>query len=187
MPFPSAPWRLSGRLCCSLFLVGSGARAGLHVVAFADYAPSGVLGYRELLVARPARDGLVPRARITDIWVDSPASLQGGRALWAIPKELAAFTVEQTSGRTSEMTARSPATALASARFRAGRWGARSPYAFIVDQLRDDGSHVVSGLRGHGTLHPATAVWEFDGPLAWLTEARQLGSFVLEDFSLTFG
>ena len=63
--------------------------------------PGSDLTYSELLVARRARStsdgaGSIPRLsgplraslEITDIWVDSPASRNGGRELWAIPKEL---------------------------------------------------------------------------------------------------
>jgi len=62
--------------------------------AWVDYGPQGpdcVLAYRELLVAVLARKGLRPRVHIIRIWVDSPTSLAGGRNLWAIPKDLAAF------------------------------------------------------------------------------------------------
>ncbi len=94
--YPAAPWRLHGSMWVTLFWLphaGVGADdvrpAGLYGAAWVDYVEPSPLSYRELLVARPVRDGVVPRVRITDIWVDSPASRDGGRALWAIPKGLA--------------------------------------------------------------------------------------------------
>src|SRR5688500_19005620 len=93
MPFPSPPWNLRGTMWLSVFPVRSSGTprrpAGLYGAAFVDYAEGGVLAYQELLVARLVRDGAVPRVHICDIWVDSAPSRDGGRALWAIPKELA--------------------------------------------------------------------------------------------------
>ena len=98
LEYPAAPWRLQGQLWLSLFRVpGSAGRpGGLYGVAFVGYEPGSDLTYSELLVARPVRGpgGATPRIEITDIWVDSPASMAGGRALWGIPKELCDFTLE---------------------------------------------------------------------------------------------
>ena len=72
----------------SLFAVPRGTPhrpAGLYGAAFVDYREDGVLSYQELLVARAVRDGAVPRVSITDIWVNSPTSRDGGRSLWAMP------------------------------------------------------------------------------------------------------
>ena len=50
------------------------------------------MSYRELLVAVAGRVGArgAP-AHLLAIWVDSPASRDGGRELWGIPKGLATF------------------------------------------------------------------------------------------------
>ena len=57
------------------------------------------LTYHELLVARLVRAGRSAHVRITDIWVDSPASRDGGRSLWAIPKHLADLPLDSGAGR----------------------------------------------------------------------------------------
>ena len=92
MPFPSPPWSLTAQMWLSVFAVRDTGRpdrpAGVYGAAFVDYQEDGVLAYHELLVAR-LHDAARRRVRITDIWVDSVASRDGGRALWAIPKQLA--------------------------------------------------------------------------------------------------
>src|SRR5690242_19335923 len=96
MPFPSPPWQLRAEMWLSVFAVRG---SGLYGAALADYRPGGVLAYHELLVARLVRDGRHPRVRITDIWVDSEESRDGGRSLWAIPKELADLPLQTTGSR----------------------------------------------------------------------------------------
>ncbi len=60
-------------------------------MAFVEYAPRGVLPYRELLVALLVLGRRGVWYTIPRIWVDSAQSRIGGRELWAIPKELASF------------------------------------------------------------------------------------------------
>lgn len=196
MPFPSPPWSLRGDMWLSLFPVrtGTAARpAGLYGVAFVDYAPGGTLSYRELLVARLVRDGLVPRIRITDIWVDSEASRDGGRSLWAIPKELADLHVTSRpvgpATRTS-CDANLNGSAIAAARFTGARVPSlRTPFAFTVSQEVAGRPALVTGVAGTSRNLPVTSRWDFgaDGPLAWLHGRNPVGSFVLGDFRLTFG
>ena len=88
--YPPAPWAMRGQLWLSVFRlrepVDELRPAGLYGTAFVSYEPGSALTYSELLVARPVTTeapGL--RVTITDIWVDSPASVAGGRELWAIP------------------------------------------------------------------------------------------------------
>ncbi len=69
--------------------------AALVATAWVHYEPGGVLSYRELLTAVLVRRGGRSLVSITDIWVDSEASLRGGRELWGIPKDLATFDVER--------------------------------------------------------------------------------------------
>lgn len=106
--YPPAPWRLMGRGVqtlhtvdvrdvrplvppeLSIVQVWPGRTVG--VVAFAQYGPGSVIEYNELIVA-PA---LVRCERglgvwISHIYVDDAASLQGGREIWGVPKELAEF------------------------------------------------------------------------------------------------
>lgn len=52
---------------------------------------AGPLCYDELIVGALALHGLKPGVWVHGIWVDSAASLAGGRAIWGLPKELATF------------------------------------------------------------------------------------------------
>ncbi|HET6626287.1 MAG TPA: acetoacetate decarboxylase family protein [Nocardioidaceae bacterium] len=197
MPFPSPPWQLRGQLWLSLFAVGSSGTTdrppGLYGAAFVDYQEGGVLAYRELLVARLARDGMLPRVTITDIWVDSEASRDGGRSLWAIPKELADLDVgDRRYGPAAgtRCAAHKGSRPIAGATF-TGLPGPspRTPYAFTTRQERADGSTVRARVRGTARSLPCLGGWHFakDGPLAWLRGHPPLISIRASDFRLTFG
>lgn len=196
MPFPSPPWQLAGVLWLSVFAVRGGTAdrpAGLYGAAFVDYSDEGVLSYRELLVARLVRDGMVPRVTVTDIWVDSVASRDGGRALWAIPKELADLHVDDRRAGPLSRTgcsARIRGGPVAEAMFSTVRGAvARAPYAFTVAQTRDTGERVVTGVSGSAKPLVAHARWRFgsDGPLAWLAGHHPVATFRLNAVRLTFG
>ena len=98
--YPAAPWQMrwdsSGCRCSGCGEdVDERRTAGVYGAAFVSYEPGSDLTYSELLVARPVKtDEHGRRVEITDIWVDSPASVAGGRELWAIPKGLCDFTLE---------------------------------------------------------------------------------------------
>lgn len=195
MPFPSPPWHLRGSMWLSLFVCREGNShrpAGLYGVAFVDYA-GGTLTYHELLVARLVRGDRLPRVTITDIWVDSVASRDGGRTLWAIPKELGRLQLGTTTrgpARGASWNASVETVPVAAARFIAPRVPTlRAPYAFSVSQAREDGASVITPVRGSARTVPVRAQWDFgaDGPLAWLKGRRPLASFVLDDFRMTFG
>ncbi|GAB2728950.1 acetoacetate decarboxylase family protein [Nocardioides pakistanensis] len=187
---------MQGHMWLSLFAVraGTGDRpAGLYGAAFVDYTEPSVLTYRELLLARLVRDGAVPRVHITDIWVDSEASRDGGRSLWAIPKDLAELHV---SSREIGPAVRASGDAningspIAAARFTAARVPSlRTPFRFTVAQTRDDGTPVVTPVSGTSRNMPVLGHWDFgaDGPLAWLHGRQPVASFRLGDFRMTFG
>ncbi len=194
MPFPSPPWNLRPQLWLSLFAVRDSGRpdrpAALYGAAFVDYRQGGVLAYHELLVARPVRRGSALRIRITDIWVDSVASRDGGRTLWAIPKELADLTLTSTGAtgsRPEQSTWR--AAGIASATFAAPPAGPRLPFLATASQVRGDGSAVDTRMSGSARPTPCRASWDFDatGPLAWLHDRSPVASFRLRDARLTFG
>src|SRR3954468_6618453 len=97
--YPPAPWDMGGSLWVTLSRVREPVDdlrpAGVYGAAFVSYEEGSPLTYHELLVARPletAEHGR--RVTITDIWVDSPESVAGGRELWAIPKGLCDFTFD---------------------------------------------------------------------------------------------
>jgi len=179
MTHPPSPWHLRGDLLLSVWRVGRQVTGA----AFVDYRGD-TLTYRELLVARPVLDRGRPAARITQIWVDSEQSLEGGRALWAIPKQLAVLRVTGDTGSVS-VEGRSVATA----RFRRGRaLPGRLPVRLWTAQPRG-ASTVVTPVRGRATVHLATARWDLaaEGPLGRLAGRRPLVSLVLADFDLRFG
>ncbi len=200
VPFPSPPWPLRARAWLSLFAVrgaaGHDRPAGLYGVAFVDYRDGGVLTYRELLVARPVRSGRSPQVRITDIWVDSPVSREGGRALWAIPKELADLPLRSEGAGTVERTSFSGAAdgrLLASASFVTVPRAAvlRLPFRTATSQpaLDGDGPVVVGPFSGSACGVPSRASWRFDerGPLGFLAGRRPVASLALRDASVRFG
>jgi|GEM_PF-1254928 len=106
--YPTAPWTLRGNLYGSIWSVPASllkvelpgefqplvnfGRVGVYA-GFVDYQPGSSLSYHELIA------GVVVKLRgtrryaftVTNIWVDSVASLWGGRELWGVPKELARF------------------------------------------------------------------------------------------------
>lgn len=196
MPFPSPPWSLQGNLWISVFPVrtgGPGRPAGLYGAGFDDYREGSVLTYRELLLARLVRDGAVPRVTICDIWVDSETSRDGGRSLWAIPKELAELHVtERPLGPTvrASCDAAVAGTPVAAARFTGVRARSlRTPFGFTVAQEREDGTPVVTPVTGSACTLPVMGRWDFgaEGPLAWLHGRQPIASLRLGDFRLTFG
>jgi acetoacetate decarboxylase len=187
---------MQGHLWLSLFPVRTGTPerpAGLYGAAFVDYAEGSTLAYRELLVARLIRDGAIPRVHVTDIWVDSEVSRDGGRSLWAIPKDLADFHVRARDVGPAVRTscdANINGSAVAAARFTAPRLPSlRTPFRFSVSQDREDGVRVVTPVAGTSANLIAHGQWDFgsQGPLAWLHGRRPVASFVLRDFRLTFG
>ena len=206
MPFPSPPWDMQGQMWLTLFRsrgLGAERPAGLYGVALVDYQPGSVLTYGELLVARPHRvrseRDKGRHVTVTDIWVDSQESLEGGRALWAIPKDLAVFDWSAGGTRagvdaTVSLPTHSPATSgpgqvIASAEFSAPRLLLpRVPFSGSTWQERD-GSSVVARLTGSSRTFPVRGRWTFDadGPLAWLRQARPLASVVMRDFRMSFG
>lgn len=199
--YPAAPWNMVGSLWLSLFRVRHDVDelrpAGVYGAAFVSYEEGSPLTYSELLVARPVRsDRHGRRVTITDIWVDSPASVAGGRELWAIPKELCDFGLETSHtgpvARTdwSASVARRP---IASARFTdVSRGAPRLPFKGgtwqpgIVDT---DGEERTATLRGSSKTLPCRGAWDFaaDGPLGWLRGARPLASARMAGFRMSFG
>jgi acetoacetate decarboxylase len=114
MSYPPAPWTLQGRALLSpqwidcaqvrpllppeLRIVSPWPGKTLGGLYLATYGSGSTLEYNELIVVA----GLVRRGRRFGIWVshiyvDSPASMAGGREIWGLPKELAQFAWEPDS------------------------------------------------------------------------------------------
>ena len=193
LSYPPEPWDLHGQAVASTFLVPvrnldappPGTRVvsllGRAVVttAFFRYEEPSPLTYDEVMATVLVRQGLRPRVWITHIWVDSPASRDGGRALWAIPKDLAEFTVEP--GRT-HLGHGLASLALGRLRRLPGRW----PLRFRIARERD-GRSLVTPVRGRLTLELGKGRWSFDGPLAHLRDRRPLLTVRASRFRLAFG
>jgi acetoacetate decarboxylase len=170
----------------------AGRPDGVYGAAFVSYREPSPLTYHELLVARLADDER-PAVTVTDIWVDSPASMAGGRELWAIPKDLCDFGME--SARTGPLRRTTWHAGLgdrpiATARFSdVSALAPPTPFRGTVRQTRDDGTPVSAPVSGRARTLPARAHWRFDpaGPLAFLAGHRTLASFSITNFRLTFG
>jgi hypothetical protein len=211
--YPPQPWDLRGQLWLSVFAVpraelpalpGPLAAAvrpmpfGRHALvgaAWVRYEPGGVLHYRELLAAVLVHERRRPRVSITDIWVDSVESRDGGRALWGIPKDLADLEVRTTPGGdlvASASTGPEPGhrpAPIGSASFRPGmRLPGRWPTPLSVAQALA-GAVVRTPVRGSAGLRVGDATWrvEAGGPLGYLAGRRPLLTVVLTDFRLRFG
>jgi hypothetical protein len=106
--YPAAPWRLSGRALAILRLVPIERIAPqvpkplsiipiapgrtLSIFYVAQYGESSTLQYHECIVA-PAlvRKGARVGAWISNIYVDNELSMEAGRDIWGLPKQLAKF------------------------------------------------------------------------------------------------
>jgi hypothetical protein len=160
--------------------------------AWVRYESGGVLDYRELLSAVLVRVGARPGVSIVDIWVDSAASRAGGRELWGIPKELAAFEFYDAPQQPSAFTAAATTAGgvpVAEARISAGaRLPGRWPFRFSVTQALD-GRVVSTPVRGRAGLRFGAARWRPnpDGPLSYLAGRRPRLTLWLTDFRLVFG
>ncbi len=197
--YPPAPWHMHGSLWLSAFRLREDADerhpAGTYGVALVSYEDPSPLTYHELLVARTVKNRAGKGAvTITDIWVDSPASQAGGRALWAIPKQLCDFDMESSFRgpvTSTDWTATLERRPIASASFTdVSRAGLRVPFTGLVEQPGIPEHPDVADVTMKGTAKalPCRSRWSFasDGPLAFLGQARRLGSFRMAGFRLSF-
>jgi hypothetical protein len=199
--YPAAPWNMVGSLWLTLFRVADRVDdlrpAGVYGAAFVSYEEGSPLTYSEFLVARPiSTDSAGRRVTITDIWVDSPASVAGGRELWAIPKGPADFTLDSEHKgpySTTEWSITDGRTPIAAATFKdVSRAAPRLPFKGGTWQPGIEDTHGeerTATLRGSSKTLPARARWDIDpgGPLGWLAGARQLASFRQAAFRMSFG
>jgi hypothetical protein len=206
--YPPEPWYLGGTLLVSSFLVPIaelppsfaaalpprrspatiGGRA-IVGVGFANYAHGGVLHYDELLVAVPSLRAGRLRYTIPQIWVDSAASRQGARDLWAIPKQLATFdrTVSH-SGVSTTMNLGDDTVASLTATFgRAHVPGMRKLALPIIQS--EPGRRVLSHNLVVGRMTRLLGTWTFDpnGPLGYLAGRKPFVSFAVREAAIVFG
>lgn len=113
-PYPDPPWETHGFGAFCPYVVPRSAVTlpeGLEAIhsagwcsgllAYVRYEPPSPLSYNELIwmptmVRTRAADGKVLRGWwVARMWVDSEASLRGGREIWALPKTLARFETHE--------------------------------------------------------------------------------------------
>ncbi|MBB5957050.1 hypothetical protein FHS29_003643 [Saccharothrix tamanrassetensis] len=198
--YPPEPWHLRGDGWATAWLVDSAALPVLPasvtplallgkavvVTAFVDYQPGGVLAYRELLAAVLVRRGARIGLTIPRIWVDSPASRAGARALWGIPKDLARFDLTPAARFTA--SAHDGDHAIATARLTVPeRWCPLRARTTIWQDAPEGLAR--TPLRVRGRVAPARSSWRIDatGPLGWLRAARPLFGLAITGFHLRFG
>jgi len=194
--FPAEPWDLHGHAYVGTWLLPRRLLPpppsvstepvtifgrGIVAAAFFVYEEPSPLTYNEVMTTVLVREGWRLRVAITHIWVDSPASRDGGRALWAIPKELAEFEVAPHRSYAAQ--------GIASMTVRSGRrLPFRLPVGFKIAQDQD-WKLLVSPVKGR--LRPGTvkASWSFapDGPLGFLAGQRPLLTLAARPFRLLFG
>jgi len=211
MIYPPEPWHLRGQMYVSVWSLPRAALPplpdplpaevrpltvagrGFVGTAWVDYGPDGVLEYRELLSAVLVRRGGRPLVTIVDIWVDSPASRDGGRELWGIPKELATLDIHPAADARSTTDPRpttdARASGIAEARLSSGpRLPGRWPTRFSVIQELG-GRTRTTPVRSRAALQLGKAAWQVvgDGPLAYLAGREPFLTIALRDFDLQFG
>lgn len=201
--FPPEPWSLRGQLWAAVHLVPAAdvpvvvppgfavlrlGRRAFVGTAWVSYEPTGVLSYRELMAVVVVRRRLRLAPTITHIWVDSVASRDGGRALWAIPKDLGQFRFDA-SPDCGAFQAAVDGRAVAVGTSRLRRWlPGRWPVRFRVVQPAA-GAARVSPVRATARLGIASADFTAceGGPLEFLAGHRSVLAFVLGDFRMRFG
>lgn len=198
--YPPSPWKLTAHSYVGLFFLPKDKLPAPHSpltkpitlfgrgivgAAFFVYLEPSPLTYNEIMSTVIVRKGWRPLVSITKIWVDSEASRDGGRALWAIPKELADFSVQPHSSYVAS-AGENPIGSLAVHGSKA--LPVTAPIGFSVAQDRE-GELVVSKVRGRGRIGLAKVGWTFnpDGPMGYLAGRRPLLTLILKPLRIVFG
>ncbi len=171
-----APWSLQGSGYIMVFRLGpefvsrhgfvprdlKGAyQGGPGIVMYVDYTASPVGPYRELLFI-PGRFDFSGKKyfSITKIYVSSPASVEGGRQNWGIPKELAAFHVTSEQEGKFQVRVGMGEKTFADLLFRSPRVGLPVTTKLIPSALRTlahihDGRTMITRIQSHGAVSTA--------------------------------
>lgn len=204
--YPPEPWLLEGDFAVGVFLVPMGeipthvlaqlpagsrplVLAGRAVVGVAAvrYHPGGVLAYDELLVALP----VVHRARlavtIPQIWVSSPASRAGGRALWGIPKELMKAG-RRSTGRQLQALYRAQDDAILAETNVVVRVSIPGTWRLPLPTVQRAGQGFIRSANSvRGSLYLAHTQWTFGSSLSWLQGRRPVLGAAITRASVIFG
>ena len=198
--YPPAPWRMAGHMWFTTFKVDTDVDefrpAGNYNVAFVDYRSGSELVYSELMVGRIIGEGKHRNFyTITDIWVDLPASVRGGREIWAVPKGLATFSTQESArgplARTSWSCSVDGRPTVSAHFTDLSRLAPPFPIRGRTFQPRlpeGDGDKV-SSMRSRVRALPCKSSWDFhpDGPLAWLRAGVPRFSCRAYNFTMTMG
>ena len=194
--YPAEPWDLHGHAYVGVWLLPRDLAPDPHsrstkpvrifgralvCAAFFVYEEPSPLTYDEVMATVLVREGWRPRVSITHIWVNSEASRDGGRELWAIPKELADFDVARHSSYAAQDIG-----SLEVRHVRRLPW--RLPVGFRIAQDQA-GTLLVSPVSGRIRFGLAAARWSLagDGPLGFLNGHRPLLTLACRPFHLLFG
>ena len=197
--YPAQPWHLTAHSYVGIYLVPArlltppppGTKRitvfGRAIVstAFFVYEEPSPLTYNEIMATALVRKGWRSYVNILKIWVDSEASRDGGRELWAIPKDLADFVVTPHSSYVGAEGG-TGIGALSITRVRSLPVGV--PIGFRIAQERDN-AVLLTKVRGRGRIGLAKARWTFepDGPLGYLSGRRSLLTLALRPLRIVFG
>jgi hypothetical protein len=194
--YPPEPWDLHGHAYVGIWLLPRDRTPAPHspatkvvtifgraivCAAFFVYEEPSPLTYNEIMSTVLVRQGWRLRVSITHIWVDSEASRDGGRALWAIPKDLADFDVVPHTSYAAQGIG-----SLEVKRVRRLPWAL--PIRFRIAQDRE-GALLVSRVKGRIRYGNTTARWSFaaDGPIGFLAGRKPLLTLASRPFRLIFG
>jgi len=196
--YPTPPWHTHGRAFVQPFVVDRQALRlppGFDAVTIAGRA-IGVLGLIEYVAPSPlvyaelvwmpclARAGGSRGYFVEKMYVDSEASLAGGREIWALPKQLARFSIGE---REASIETSDGAHLVLELR----RRGPTVPTSIAGATLQDGGDDIVR-FKGSGTTRLRSGglrVLEARGLDAWMgwTGARRMPGLgaALETFEVT--
>ncbi len=201
--YPPSPWRLGGTGHMSIWQIPikdlpivfpAGVEPVIRfgratvVTGWVTYTPGSVLEYNELILIVQVKANHRRLGSITHAWVDSPASVAGGRALWGIPKQLGAF--ELSDSTIFEASATANGQAIASFQFRPGFtlpgwWRISLPTA----QWSESGAIQVT--EGHllARVQLGSGDWTIaaEGPLAFLSGHKPLLNLRFAQMAFSFG
>lgn len=196
--YPPEPWNLTGHCLVSVFLIPAGQSPAIELprgaqpitvlgrrivaTAFFVYEEPSPLTYNEIMYTVLVRRGFRPYVHIPFIQVDSPASRDGGRQLWSIPKGLNTFIAERMSHYVADSVARlrlrrAPKRTLPSL-----------PISFSLLQGTDDAG-AQTRVCGRVRITRLPGRWQFDGagPLGFIAGRAPALSIAVPRFTLRFG
>jgi hypothetical protein len=111
IPYPAAPWNMKGQLWMGTFKSDAPVQlpTGLNhfldpntlVVILVRYL-EGTLSYDEFAIGTLTRLGPRIGVYVDAIWVNSLASVWGGRRIWGLPKNLAEFAWQGSTVRVTD-------------------------------------------------------------------------------------